>query len=66
MGLTLSLIRGEALMIPCTIVRSPCKEELGTDVPAVPLFLWNSPHSDKYDYRGLRYALADTRKSTGY
>ena len=44
----------------------PYKEELGTDVPAVPLFLWNSPHSDKYDYRGLRYALADTRKSTGY
>jgi len=68
MDLTLSLISGKALIIPCTIVCFPHKEELGTDFPAVPLFQWNSPRaqSDKYDYRGLRHALADTREAKGY
>ena len=66
MSLNLSLIKGEALIVPCTIVRFPYHEELGTDVPAVPLFLWNSPPSDKYDYRGLCHAPAGTRNPTGY
>lgn len=64
-SLTSNLISGEAPIITRTVVCSLHKEDLGTD----PRYFYGIRRvrtlSNKYDYRGLPYALADTREAEG-